>query len=372
MSSSLDPVKLLHRLVELYSPTGQEAAAAGLLAGEMRSLGLLSRIDRVGNVVAEYGGSGPTILLCGHMDTVPGRLPVRIDGGRLYGRGAVDAKSALAAMISAAGILIKEGFQSKLIVVGAVDEEGRSQGIKNLIEEGVRADYAVFGEPSGVENITIAYKGSCRLKIICRTKTGHSSASWLFHSAVEEVLDFCRGLQGIHFPEEKTESKFYSLTSTVTQIHGGGRSSTVPSICELHADFRLPPAVSVDRFLQEVSNAKDIYHRSRPSVELEVKVEDSCEPYEADRDSLLVRGLAWAVRNVKSRQATLLRKTGTGDMNLFGAKFGVPAVTYGPGDSKLDHTENESVDLEEYLDSIRILQRGLLKVLELHHRFTGK
>jgi LysW-gamma-L-lysine carboxypeptidase len=86
----------------------------------------------------------------------------------------------------------------------------------------------------------------------------------------------------------------------------------------------------------------------------------------------MVRGLAWAVRDVRGKPATLLRKTGTGDMNVLGAALRVPMVTYGPGDSKLDHTQDEYVDLNDYLNSISILRKGLARVLELHDRLNRK
>jgi LysW-gamma-L-lysine carboxypeptidase len=107
-------------------------------------------------------------------------------------------------------------------------------------------------------------------------------------------------------------------------------------------------------------------------VELDVEVEDSCEPYEADRNSILVRGLAWAVREIRGRPATLLRKTGTGDMNLLGTVLRIPTITYGPGNSRLDHTDNEHIDLDEYLGSIKVLQKGLTRTLELHRRLLRR
>lgn len=361
-------VKLLHDMIELYSPTGQEGKLAQFLVKEMRSRGLWARLDGVGNVVGESDGSGPSFLLCGHMDTVPGILPIRVDGSRLYGRGAVDAKPALAAMICAAGILVAEGFMGRLIVVGSIDEEGKGRGVRKLIKDGVLTDYAVFGEPSGVENITIAYKGSLHLKVTCETRTGHSSAPWLFRNAVEEAFDLWEKLCRIRFPEEKPESKFYSLTSTIIGIKGGDASSTVPSLCELSIDFRLPPAVPPQRLLDELLKTVETFRLSRPDVAIRLEVEDSNEPCETDRDSVLVRGLSWAVREVRGKTATLLRKTGTGDMNLLNSTLPIPMVTYGAGDSRLDHTSDEYVDLNEYLDSIRILHKGLARTLELHNR----
>jgi len=359
-------------MVELYSPTGQEAEIAKFLVEEMASRGLAAKIDGAGNAVGEYGVEGPTFLLCGHMDTVPGELPVKIDGNKLYGRGAVDAKPALAAMVSAAGVLVADGFPARLIVVGAVDEEGKGRGVKHLIAGGVQADYAVFGEPSGLDSVTIGYKGSIHLKVTCRTGTGHSSAPWLSKNAVEEALEVWRALQKIHFPEEKPESKFYSITSAVTEIHGGGSSSTIPPLCKLHTDFRLPPAVPPKRLLEEVHRAIETYASTHEGVQVYVEVEDSCEPYEADPNSLLVRGLSWGIRDVVGKPATLLRKTGTGDMNLLGEVLKIPMVTYGPGDSRLDHTPDECIDLDEYRNGIKILCQGLRRTLQLHNRLRSR
>lgn len=359
-------------MVELYSPPEQEAEIAKLLVEEMAARGLAARIDEAGNAIGECGEKGPTFLLCGHMDTVPGELPVKVEGEKLYGRGAVDAKPALATMVSTAGQLVSEGFPASLVVVGAVDEEGKGRGVKHLITRGVQADYAVFGEPSGVDSITIAYKGSLHLKLTCKTKGGHSSSPWLSKNAVEEAFEVWKELQKLHFPEEKPESKFYSITSALKEIHGGGSSSTIPSLCDLHADFRLPPAVRPERLLVEVHRTIETYVSAHEGVEVDLEVEDSTEPYEADSNSLLVRGLSWGIRDIMGKPATLVRKTGTGDMNLLGEVLKIPIVTYGPGDSRLDHTPDECVDLAEYQRSIEVLCQGLRRTLQLHNRLRSK
>jgi LysW-gamma-L-lysine carboxypeptidase len=369
MQSSQDPqVSLLQRMVEIYSPSGQEAEIAGVLIDEMAGRGLRTGLDEAGNVVGWYGEAGPRFLLCGHMDTVPGKLPVRHVGNRLFGRGAVDAKPALAAMVSAAGVLASEEFPARIQVVGAVDEEGLGRGMKHVIAGGVQADYAVFGEPSGSDSITIAYRGSLHVRVVCSTGGGHSSSPWLSRNAVEEAFNVWGELQRIHFPEERLESRFYSTSSSIKQIHGGGSGSTIPSLCELHGDFRIPPKVSSERLFVEILRTVDSYSSRNSGVKVVVGAEDSTEPYEADAGSLLVRGLSWATREILGRPAVLLRKTGTGDMNLLGATTRMPVVTYGPGDSSLDHTSDECVDLDEYKNSIKILCQGLRRTLQLHNR----
>src|SRR2546428_7956010 len=95
------PVSLLLSMLNLYSPSGNENQVATFLESELRKKGLSTRRDVVGNVIGEIGTGGPRILLCGHMDTVPGRLPVKIEDDHVYGRGSRDAQSSLASMIVA-------------------------------------------------------------------------------------------------------------------------------------------------------------------------------------------------------------------------------------------------------------------------------
>ncbi|MEE8322070.1 MAG: M20/M25/M40 family metallo-hydrolase [Candidatus Bathyarchaeia archaeon] len=358
-------VDLLQKILRLYSPTGEEAELSHFLVEEMQKLGLRSWRDEAGNAIGEFGSGEPVILLCGHMDTVPGVLPIKLEDGKLYGRGAVDAKTPLTAMVVASSILFNEGFSGRVLVVGAVEEEGVGQGVKHLVEKGVTADYAIFGEPSGVENITIAYKGSLHLKITCETTTGHSSAPWLYKNAIEEVFKVYERIKGVSFTQEKTESRFYSVTYSVTKIEGGNEFSTVPSSANLHINTRVPPTLSIEIVLDEVYKVVEDY-RDENGVDVRLSVIDSCPPYEADKNSLLVRSIAYAIRRVRKSQAVLVRRTGSGDMNLFGSTRNVPVVTYGAGDAHLDHTPNEYVVVDEYLDSIKILCEGVKKLRELH------
>jgi len=94
-------VQLLTKMLEIYSPSGKEEEISRFLAEEMEKMGFHVKRDSVGNVIGEIGRGKPVILLCGHMDTVAGYIPVQNRDNKLYGRGAVDAKASLAAMIVA-------------------------------------------------------------------------------------------------------------------------------------------------------------------------------------------------------------------------------------------------------------------------------
>ena len=361
-------VSLLRKLLEIYSPSGEEAPISNFLFKEMTKLGLKTRRDEVGNVIGELGKEPPSVLLCGHMDTVPEVIPVRIEEGRLYGRGAVDAKSSLTAMIIASALLVENNFPGKVITVGVVDEEGRGKGIKQLIKELTSVDYAIFGEPSGVENITIAYKGSLHLKITCETETGHSAASWLFENAIERAFDIWKLIKNSDLGPDKPDSHFYSVNRCITNIDGGGLSSTVPSKCDIKVDIRMPSGQNPQQVFNVITDLIEQYKTDHPKMSVKIEVEDSCEPYESNPKSILVRSLSWAIRRVRSKQATLLRKTGTGDMNLLGSAMSIPIVTYGPGNSRFDHTPNEFIEIKEYLDSIEIYQKTIKRLFELHRR----
>ncbi|MBC7130974.1 M20/M25/M40 family metallo-hydrolase, partial [Candidatus Bathyarchaeota archaeon] len=311
----------------------------------------------------------PIIFLCGHMDTVSGFIPVKMQGNLLYGRGAVDAKASLAAMIVAASIFENER-DAKIVVAAVVDEEGNSRGIRHLLKEGINADYAIFGEPSGVEKITIGYKGVLRLEILCETNPGpgHSSANHLYTNAIERAFELWQKIRNIHFEVEKLESPFYSLSSSVTRIEGGQDYSTIPSKCILKIDMRVPPKLTTSQVLAEVNKVIEQFKKDNAQVNVKTKVEEAIEAFESNPKSILVRALFHAIREVRGKTPMLVRKTGTGDMNLLGRAMNIPTVTYGPGDSSLCHTENEHIDIKEYLDSIEVYRRAIEWIIKLHCR----
>lgn len=361
-------VNLLIKAVEIYSPSGQEEELASFLSGEMENLGFEVERDAVGNVVGRLGGGRPRVLLCGHMDTVPGVIPVRVEDGTLFGRGTVDAKAPLAAMIVAASQLAEEGYEGEIIVVGAVDEEGRGKGVKHLVQEGIDVDYAVFGEPTDVETINIGYKGSLNIRVTFETETGHSSAPWLFENSVEKAIEVWELIKDRFEPKETPESRFHTITTCLRRIEGGGAGSVIPPRCEMHVEFRIPPSMRVAKLQGDVLRLIDGYGERNPAVKIDVETLDSTEPYLADRRSLLVKALTRSIWKVRGTQARIMNKTGTGDMNVFGNSTGKPTTTYGPGDSHLDHTPNEHIALADYLSSIEVLKGALKMLYEMHHK----
>ena len=363
-------VRFLTNLLGIYSPSGKEEDAANFLDLEMSKMGFEVGKDSIGNVIGVIGEGEPVILLCGHMDTVAGHLPLRIDEGKIFARGAVDAKGPLAAMIMAALAAGKEpGFKGKILVAAVVEEEATSRGVKYLITQGIKADYAIFGEPSGVENVTIGYKGQIQLKIVLKTETGHASTPWLYDNSLEKAIEVWKQIKNASsYPSlDPSASPYNAVTACLVKLVGGRATSVVPFEAEMNLDVRVPIQFSTNQVFEQIQKIITKYQSANPKVSVKAAVLDTVEPFEVNKASPLVHVLSSSVRKVLNKPATLLHKTGTGDMNILGKAMNLPIVTYGPGDSHLDHTLDEHINVSEYLDSIAVYKETLLRLSELYN-----
>jgi LysW-gamma-L-lysine carboxypeptidase len=156
----------------------------------------------------------------------------------------------------------------------------------------------------------------------------------------------------------------------LTKLSGGKATSVIPFESEMHIDIRVPPQFTSTQVFNDTQKVIKQYEAANPKVAVKVTIEDSNEPFEVNKNSPLVRALSVSIRKVQNKSATLLRKTGTGDMNILGRAMNAPIVTYGPGDSHLDHTKDEHIDINEYLASIQVYQETMLKLCEMHKK-TG-
>ena len=372
MVSSAYAIELLKRALEIYTPSRSEAQLANLIKEKcLDDLGFEKvNIDSVGNVIATKGNGTPRILLCGHMDTVPGQIPVRIDSGFLFGRGASDAKAPLISMLLACSEFKQRGT---IIFAGVVDEEGNATGIKELVKNNLSIDYAIFGEPSGINRITISYKGRIALKLTCDVlDSAHASAPWLSKNSIEEVFEVWKLLSAeISAKYDKTDKKSNSLSLSLTEISGGSSHNVTPQKCKVTIDIRVPNGVKCLEILNHLDTSIRNISEMR-KVKITYRIEDITEAFEADHSSPLVRALSLSILDVCKVRSVLLRKTGTGDMNVLGNSLNIPVVTYGPGEPHVSHSKDEKVEIQSYLTSIEIYNRALFHTSRLHHNKTGK
>jgi LysW-gamma-L-lysine carboxypeptidase len=364
-------IKMLEKALRLYTPSLAEKPMAEFLADKCDDLGFENiKIDEVGNLIATIGTGAPHVLLCGHMDTVPGKVKVRKEGDLLFGRGASDAKAPLMAMLLAASTLQKNN--GTVIFVGAVDEEGNATGIKNLAKQKLEIDYAVFGEPSGLTNVTIAYKG--RIAINLKINVGdsaHASAPWLARNAIEESMMFTRELKKSLEENQEGQSKGMMLTATITEIKGGNSHNVTPKECNTIIDIRIPVTLNCKSVGEKIAT-KVAELATKQQVEALYSVIDETEPFEAPMNSPLVRAFTLGVMDVEHKRPALIRKTGTGDMNIIGTLWNIPVVTYGPGDPHASHTIDERVSMNEYLRGIEVIRNTLHHLKRLHDAKSEK
>ena len=360
-------VKTLEKALRLYTPSLSEKPMADFLADKCDDLGFEDiRIDEVGNLIAKKGTGSPTIMLCGHMDVVPGKVKVRKEGDALYGRGASDAKAPLIAMLFAAASI--QNNNGTIIFVGAVDEEGTATGVKNLVQKKMGVDYAIFGEPSGIKKVTIAYKRRLAINLkVSVDDSSHASAPWLSKNAIDESMVFVKELkEGLESGQED-KTKGMLLTATMTEIKGGISHNVTPKECETIFDIRIPVDMNCKSIEQKISTlVKEI--AGKRGVEAFYSILDETEPFEAPHNSPLVRAFTLGIMEMEHSRPMLIRKTGTGDMNVLGNQWNIPVVTYGPGDPHEAHTIDEKVSIDEYLRGIEILKKTLQHLKRLHDR----
>jgi len=360
-------VKTLERALKLYTPSLREKSLADFLATVCEDLGFRDiHTDDVGNIIATKGSGSPKILLCGHMDTVPGRIRVRKEDDYLFGRGSSDAKGPLIAMLFAAASV--EENNGTVTFVGAVDEEGNATGIKSLTNDKPDVDYAIFGEPSGTKQITIGYKG--RIAINMKINVGdsaHASAPWLAKNAIEESSMFVNEIKAKLESGQENKTKGMMLTATITEIKGGLSHNVTPRECDSTLDIRIPVGTNCKSVEEKISKAV-MEISKKQQVEAFYSIIDETEPFEAEHNSPLVRALTLGILDIEKNRPTLIRKTGTGDMNVIGNNLSIPVVTYGPGDPHAAHTIDEKISIDEYLRGIEVLKRTIQHLKRLHDK----
>ncbi len=341
-------------LVKCYSPSGSESVAVEYLINRMRVLGYhRAYIDQAGNAVGEIGNGPRQIILLGHIDTVPGQIPPRVDGDIFYGRGSVDAKGSLSAFTDAvAGIDIPGEW--RIIVIGAVDEEGDSKGahyVKNIYSP----EFTLIGEPSHWNRITLGYKGSASARIISRRTVFHSAgqgenACEAIFKIWERIKSWCAQYNGENRP--MFDQVLVSLRGFQSDNNG------FEEWAQMHIGARLPLDLPPQEWYVQL---KKICEESNAEMEENAY---AVPAYKGEKNSALVRAFMRAIRS-QGEQPGFVLKSGTADMNVVAPLWKCPVVAYGPGDSALDHTPDEHISVNEYRQAVGVLRSVLEDILSI-------
>jgi LysW-gamma-L-lysine carboxypeptidase len=344
----MNEIAFLEELVSIPSPSGEEDAVAAYLVEQMTALGFRAHRDEVGNVVGVVGDpeAERKIVLLGHMDTVPGLVPVRREENRLYGRGAVDAKGPLAAFVLAAARTAPRLNGACVRVIGAVEEEAHGRGARHLARTMPPPYCVIIGEPSDWQGITLGYKGMLCADYQLVQPGQHSAGEGL--GPAQKAVAFWNQL--VTHAEELNlgrSGRFDTLDPALREFRTS--SDGLDDSVDMNIVVRLPPGADAAELKQKMlawcNGAKLSFPGSDP-------------PFRSGKNTPPVRALLRAIR-AEGGQPRFKLKTGTSDMNVVGPAWGCPIVAYGPGDSSLDHTPDEHIEIEEFQRGINVLARAL-------------
>ncbi|MEN8649804.1 M20/M25/M40 family metallo-hydrolase [Streptomyces sp. 21So2-11] len=340
-----DETELLRSMVEIPSFSGEEGELAALLAERMAAAGFDTHVDAVGNVHGAVGDpDGPEVVMLGHMDTVPGTLPVELTGDVLTGRGTVDAKGPLATMMCAAARLA-DTIAGRLVVIGAVGEEAASHGARHLLHLPA-PDALVIGEPSGVHAIGIGYKGVFRFRVEFTQPPAHTSSAQA--TAAEVAFVFWNELVAQLAAESAEGSPLFDRAlPTIIGMNADLERATVEVSC------RVPLRFDTRAFLDRISEGAG----------RRVTVIEEVPAVRSTRTDPVVRALSGAVAARGARAVPKL-KLGTSDWNVVGRHWQVPTAAYGPGNSRLCHSADEHIEIPEYLAAIDVLSDALPRLVD--------
>lgn len=291
---------------------------------------------------------GKTVILNGHLDTVPAGNEWKYDPygayedseGFIYGRGASDMKAGLASMLYALICLKRMGYPKRgnILLFFNVDEEAINLGIKEFLKRNIQADYAIVGEPTEL-NVSVGHRGVARFLLRTRGTSAHSGVVNNPDNAIEKMNALLPDLfrWGIDIKKEKQNKLLGNAFSNITMIRGGTAANIIPDMCEVEIDRRLLPGETEEQVFLEYDNLlknKNIPYELENYTFLPASLIDDKHPF------------------VKKVHQIVLKYNKNSEVNVFGAcceaaffsiHNQIPTIIYGPGSLKEAHVINEKI-----------------------------
>ena len=323
----MDERVLAERLITYDTSTGDGLrAAVGFVKGwlEARDIPVMGReFGGLPVVLADVGpADGPSVILHGHVDVVPAhddQFAPRVEGDRLIARGAYDMKGALAAMMCAVRDVADNGHV-RVRFICVPDEE--SEDVEHrctdaLVEEGLRADFAITGEPTDL-HIGVEAKGVLAVRVEVSGIAAHGSTPWAGDNAILKAYDVFRRIETLRFSRESSDL-FDRPSINVARIVGGDAFNKVPDRCTMDVDIRFLPNQDPAEILAEIRALDDV----------RIVKTFQRAPAHVSRANPYVRALREAVSNSLEGEALSIGRNGASDAISF-LEAGVPAVEFGP------------------------------------------
>jgi succinyl-diaminopimelate desuccinylase len=266
--------------------------------------------------------TGPTLVFHGHLDVVPGhpeQFTPRIEGDRLYGRGAYDMKGGLAAMMCALRDLCdQDAVRVRFTCVP--DEESEdidTRSVDEIVRGGFSADFAITGEPTDL-HVGVQAKGVLAFRLHVHGRSAHGSTPWLGDNAVLKAIDVFRRIESLPFSRESSEL-FDRPSVNLGRLHGGDALNKVPDLCTMVVDIRYLPNQDPGHILEQIRSIPDI----------EVMRTFTRVPAYVPRSNPYVIALVSAVGRLTEGESMSVGRDGASDAISF-LQAGIPAVEFGP------------------------------------------
>ncbi len=367
-----DAAELLRELVSIdtTNPGGDENQAAQYLAELFEARGLQVDVDRYDEkhvnvtAIADFG-PGPTIMLNSHLDVVPAGgawasppFTPRITDGRMYGRGATDAKGSLAPMAAAVLQLVSapQHMRGRVVYTAVGDEEVGSSGARRLLTTW-QPDGAIVGEPTDLRLLT-AHKGSVRPVIELAGRSAHAATPQAGINAIEAVEPFMAALHGYAAElKGRTHNLVGSPTMTPVLIEGGEAPNAVPSSCRITIDRRLVPGETAEMALSEFDDLITTFNDEHAPYVARVATcaPSTGGPSETHHQDPFVIACQDGLRTV-GQDSSLAGLMVNCDMTHFRAAD-VPTVVIGPGDLEAMHVVDESVRIDDVRQAVGVYEQ---------------
>lgn len=377
-----EAVDAVQRALQINSVFGQEKEIGDYFSDLMKSQAIedvqLHEVqeDRSNVIGTLHGaGTGPTLILQGHIDTVPpGNHPEPFSGevrdGRIWGRGASDMKGPVVAAVLAVGLAnrVAGPLRGTCVVAATVDEESEKRGMFDLVDRGVRADFGINVEPTDLR-VAIAQKGCISLRVTTHGIAAHGANPSLGKNAIHEMSKLVHAIQTAELPSAEIPGVgTVRGTYNVGVIEGGEMFFIVPDTCSIWVDRRTLPGESQEDALEGLKSLI-----AREGIEAKVSVDrqdwkwerirkrgiNSCS---VDLDSRVVRSVCSSIRRELSREPEYHLQTAWCETDFLVNDLGIPTVNFGPGRMELAHTSEEHIEIGSLREGIAVLARTIAEI----------
>ncbi|MGB0504800.1 MAG: M20 family metallopeptidase [Pikeienuella sp.] len=366
-------IRSINPVDEPASPGHREQEFADYYLTKLKALGLETDSREVvpgrPNVWGKLKGTGtgPSLMFAGHMDTVgvegyANAHDAHLKDGRVYGRGAVDMKAALACYLEVVRLLQESGqtLPGDLYIGAVCDEEHLMIGSKDWGSNGPHADFGIIGEPTSLD-ICIAHKGQMTNKITTYGKAVHSSGPENGVNAVEHMGAVITRLSG-HNNDIRTKGPSHPLCGegrfSMNVISGGMISSAIPDQCELEVDRRYLPGETKESILQTYRDLLAPLAEEIPNFRAEVGPPNlDAPPLDVPADSRVVKAIVKAAKTTGTNPEVTAFPASTDAPNM-----GFPCIVCGPGHLVQAHTIDEFVEVEQLVKATELYLEATLNI----------